>query len=101
MKEQRRVVVRRDPQPYTAPFERMARAGEQVFDFAYAAALAGRADLDVPEVEPELPRSRIGERNAHRHGVVAGRRFLHEADDLRIVNLREAQSAGLLQCGVA
>jgi hypothetical protein len=59
-----------------------------------------RTDLDLAEVEPEL-RGPRRQRDGDRDRVVAIDGFLDEADDLAVVDLREAQIAGLLQRRVA
>ena len=46
-----------DPEPYTSPFEREAFTGNEIFDSSDAAAFRWRANLDLTEVEPELPRA--------------------------------------------
>src|SRR5829696_2624038 len=91
------ILVRLDAKPHAAPFDDVLLAGDQVFDRAYALAAAGRPDLDVAEVEPELPRAAAIEGDGDRHRVIAGGGFLHEAGDVIVVHLCEAQIAGLLQ----
>src|SRR5580692_11036829 len=63
------------PQPNAAPFDRMPFAGDQVFNGGHIAALAGDADLDVAEREPELMRlARQRDRTHHAVGLIG--RFL-------------------------
>src|SRR5258705_4448610 len=99
--EERRILVRLDAKPHATPFQDVLLAGDEVLDRAHAAAPRSRPDLDIAEMEPELPRAAAVQGNGHRNGVVAGGRFLHEADDIVVVDLRETQVAGLLQRRVA
>ena len=91
------ILLRVDLQPHPAPFDEVAFAGHQVFDGADAAAGSRRADVDVAEMEPKLPRPGLGQRHRNGDRVVVGGRFLDEADDLAVVDLREPQIAGLQQ----
>src|SRR5262245_54676670 len=74
--QQSGIVGRVDTQPDAAPFERMTFAGDQVLHRAHAPARLGGADLQVAEMEPELARPVAGERDRHRHRVVARNRLL-------------------------
>src|SRR5262249_31419546 len=48
-------------------------------------------------MKPELPRSSLCQRYGDGHRIIACYRFLDETDDLVVVNLGEAQIAGLQQ----
>src|SRR5262249_17438875 len=52
---------------------------------------------DIAEMKPELPRSDLRQRHGDGHRTIACYRFLDETDDLVVVNLGEAQIAGLQQ----
>src|SRR5688500_2717244 len=69
--QQRRVVLRIDAQPHATPLERVALATHQVFDRCDAAALVGRPNLDIAEMEPELPRFVLGESDRDGDAVLA------------------------------
>ena len=69
----------------------------EILDGRDAAARARGADLDLAEMEPELARPGPAQRDRYRHRIVAGGRFLDEADDLGVVEAGEAQVVGLLQ----
>src|SRR4029453_1959866 len=90
-----------DAQADPAPFEDVPLAGDQVFDRPHPLARVTRTDLDVAEMEPELPRSLFRQRDRDRHRVAAVGGLLDEADHLLVVDLREAQPAGLQQGRVA
>ena len=79
----------------------MSSTRGEILDFANAATLAARTDLDIAEMEPEFARFRILESNGDCHRVFAIVRLLHEADDFAIIDLGEAQATCLLQCTVA
>ena len=64
---------------------------------AHRRAHVARADGDLAEVEPERARAVAVERDGDGDRVVMLDRFLDEADHLAVVDLREAQVAGLLQ----
>src|SRR5262245_60246845 len=99
--QQSRVLLLVDAQAHAAPFEKMPLAGDEVFDLFDAAADAGRPDLDLAEMEPELARRSFRQRHRNRYRVVAGDRFFDVADDFAVVDLGEVQVAGLQQCGIA
>src|SRR5262245_50136803 len=48
-------------------------------------------------MKPELPRSGLRQRHGDGHRIIACHRFLDETDDLVVIDLREAQIAGLQQ----
>src|SRR5229473_1869152 len=89
-----------DAQPDPAPFEDMPLAGHQVLDRLDALPRLGRSDLDLAEMKPELERTLLRQGHRDRHGIIAAGRLLDEADHLVIVDLREAQPAGLQQGGI-
>src|SRR6266508_281321 len=100
-KQQRRILLLVDAQAGSAPFEDVPLAGDQVFDCLDALPQVPSTDLDVAEMEPELARARIRQRHRDRHRVGAVARLLDEADDALVVDLREAQLAGLQQSRIA
>src|SRR5712692_3122635 len=100
-KEQGGIPLLVNQQTNAAPFHGVTFAGDQVFDGAYPAAAADRADVDVAEMEPKLPRSGLGQRHSDRDSVIARDRLLDEADDLAVVDLREAQIARLQESRIA
>src|ERR1700682_468016 len=94
--EQSGIAPRIDPQADTAPFDGIAFTGHQVFNRGDVAAIAGHADLDVAERQPEfvdVARQRDGDDDAV--GLID--RFLDEADDVAVLDRNKAQIAGLLQ----
>src|SRR6266851_8810916 len=93
-KQQGGVLLLVDQQTRTAPFDEVTFAGDQILDRAHAAARATRADLDIAEMEPEPARAGFGQRHGDRDRVVAGGRFLDEADHLAVVDMRKVQVAG-------
>src|SRR5262245_40280538 len=94
-KEEGGIFLLIDPQPDPAPFEEVLLAGDQVLDRLDPVPRLARSDLDVAEVEPERPGALLCERHRDRHGIVAGVRFLDEADHLGVVDLGKAQPARL------
>src|ERR1700744_6793171 len=97
--EQGGIAHRVDPQPNAAPFDRISFAGNEVLDGGHVTALAGRADLNVAERQPEFVRiARQGDGTHDAIGLVDG--FLGKADDVAVVDRNEAQVCGLLQRGV-
>src|SRR5579871_2014888 len=94
------IVGRIDAQAHTAPFDGLPLASDQVLDKAYRTPGIWRPDLHVAEMEPELPRPAAGKRDGDGHCVVVRDRFLEKADHLAVVDLREAQVAGLQQCRI-
>src|ERR1700692_2491069 len=89
-KEQGGIAHRIDPQAEPAPFERVAFAGDHVLDRGDVTAIAGHADLDIAERQPEfvhLARQRDGGDDAV--GLVD--RFLDEGDDVAVVDGHEAE----------
>src|SRR6476619_5307073 len=100
-KQQGGVAVLIDTQPDAAPFERIPLAGDQVFDRFDATLVVRRADLELAEMKPEFSWSSF--RQCHRHSdrIIAPHRFLDKSDHFAVVDLREAQVAGLQQSRVA
>src|SRR4051812_21776106 len=94
--QQCRVLVGRNSQAHATPLDTVTCAGDQVLDFAHAAPTARRPNLDVPEMEPELDGTEIAQCDRHGDGVVVRSRLLHEAYDVRIVDLCKPQIGGLL-----
>src|ERR1700682_4530350 len=90
------IAHRIDAQTNAAPLDGIAFAGDQIFQRGDRAAIAGHADLDVAEREPEfvyLARERDRDDNAV--GLID--RFLDEADDVTVIDRNKAQIACLLQ----
>src|SRR3954454_13819507 len=100
-KQQGGVAVLIDTQPDAAPFERVPLAGDQVLDRFDAMPVIRRADLELAEMKPELSWSSFCQ--CHRHGdrILALHRFLDKSDYFAVVDLREAQVAGLQQSRVS
>src|SRR5262249_57052428 len=89
-----------DPQAHPTPFDSMALSGNQIFKCLDPMARAGRPDLDLAEMKPELAWALFRERHRDRHGIILGDRLFHVADDPAIVDLRKPQVARLQQRGV-
>src|SRR6516162_5172192 len=66
-KQQGRILVLIYAQPHATPFNGVALAAYQVLDSLDPSARAGRADLDIPEMEPELPWPMLVERHCDSH----------------------------------
>src|SRR5262245_40893788 len=86
-----------DAQTDAAPLEAVPFAADQIFNGFDAPAWARWTDRDIAEMKPELPQSALGQRYGDGHRIVARHRLLDEADDLVVVDLGEAQIAGLQQ----
>src|SRR6266581_932870 len=84
-----------DAQTDSAPLEDVPFARDQIFNGFDPPARGRRTDFDIVEVKPELPRSGLCQRHGDGHRIVARYRFLDEADDVVVVDLRKAQIAGL------
>src|SRR6516162_10382622 len=84
-----------DAQTDAAPLEDVPFAGDQIFDGFDAPARGRWADLDIAEMKPELARPGLCQRHGDGHRIIACYRFLYETDDLVVVDLGEAQIAGL------
>ena len=80
-------------QAHAAPFEHVPLAGDEIVDGAHGARLAVRADRDIAEVEPERARAVAVSAIATATALSRVDQFLDEADDLVVVDLREAQVA--------
>src|SRR4029453_6432731 len=85
-----------DPQPHTSPLNQATLSRRQVLDLTHPPARLWSAEFDLTKMEPELTRLG-GEGDRDRHGIVARHGLLDEADDLAVIDLREAQIVGLLQ----
>src|ERR1700730_19015477 len=95
-KEQSGIAHRIDPEPEAAPLDGVALAGDQVLDRGDVSAIAGHADLDIAEREPEFVHvARQRYRDDDAVGLID--RFLDEADDVTVIDRNEAQLACLLQ----
>src|SRR4051812_42043236 len=94
-KQQGGVKVLIDTQSDAAPFERMSLAGDQVFDRFDAMSVVRRADLEFAEMNPEFSWSSFGQCHRHSDRIIAPHRFLDKSDHFAVVDLREAQVAGL------
>ena len=69
---------------------RVAFAGEEVLDRGDVAAVAGHADLDIAERKPEFMHvARQRDRDDHAVGLID--QFLDEADDIAVIDRKEAQ----------
>src|SRR4051812_5768825 len=79
------VAHRIDPQPDAAPFDRIAFAGDQVFDGRDLEALTAGIDLDVAKRQPEFM-DVARERNRHRNGVGMVDRLLHKTDHVAVLD---------------
>src|ERR1700738_5063719 len=95
-----RILLLIDAQAHASPFDHMPFSGEQVFNGFDAPPRRRRADLDLAEMEPELPRALLCQRDRYCDGVVAGHRFLDIADHVLIIDVRKAEIAGLQQRGI-
>src|SRR5215831_9461892 len=98
--QQCRILLLIDAQPNPAPFEDVPLASDQVFDKFYASAPARRTDLDIAKMKPELAWSGPRQRHGNGDRIVAGHRFLNEADHLAVVDLGKTQIVGLQQGSV-
>src|SRR5580704_4210624 len=79
-----RILLLIDAQAHASPFDHMPFSGEH----------------DLAEMEPELPRTVLCQRDRYCDGIVGARRFLDIADHVRIIDLRKAEIAGLQQRGI-
>src|SRR5258708_33341303 len=68
------ILLRIYAQTDATPLEDVPLAGDQIFNELDAPARAWRTDLDIAEMEPELPWSRPCQRHRDRHCIVARRR---------------------------
>src|ERR1700733_771948 len=94
--QESRIAHRVDPQANAAPLDGGALAGHQVFKCSDIAAIAGHADLDIAERQPELVRlARQRDNGDDAVGLID--RFLDEADDIAVLDRNKAKIAGLLQ----
>src|SRR6516165_2118054 len=89
-----------DAQTDAAPLEDVPFAGDQIFDGFDVPARGRWADLDIAEMKPELARPGLCQRHGDGHRIIACYRFLYETDDLVVVDLGEAQIAGLQECRI-
>src|SRR6266566_4525967 len=84
-----------DAQVDSAQLEDVPFARDQIFNGFDPAARGRRTDFAFAEMKPELPRSGLCQRHGDGHRIVARYRFLDEADDVVVIDLRKAQIAGL------
>ena len=78
----------------------MPFSGEHVLDGFDASPRLGWADLDLAEMEPDLPWALLCQRDRYCDGIVGAHRFLDIADHVRIIDLRKTEIAGLQQRGI-
>src|SRR6516225_5506957 len=86
-----------DAQTNSAPLNDVPFAGDQIFNEFDVPARGRWTDLDIAEMKPELARPGLRQRHGDGHRIIACYRFLYETDDLVVIDLREAQIAGLQQ----
>src|SRR5258705_12214952 len=90
------IADRIDPQSNAAPLDGIAFASDQVLNRGDVAAIPAGPELDVAKRKPEFVHL-ARQRYCDGDGVGLIDRFFHEADDIAVIDRKEAQLACLLQ----
>ena len=99
-KDQGRIPLLIDLQAHPTPFDGVALPVTK-FSMDLTRWREPAGPISMSRVEPELLRTVFRQRHCNSHGIVVRHRFLHVADNLRVVDLRETQVARLNKAALA